>query len=81
MTCGMKYTGVFATPQERKEIQELADKARKTPVMKLRSDMPSFSETAWDRARKRLHEVALSRGLPEIEGYYGMDSQGEFLKS
>jgi hypothetical protein len=77
----MKHTGVFASEEEREEIQALADEARRTPVMKLRSDMPSFSETAWERTKKRLHEVALSNGLPEISGYYGMTPEGEFVKS
>ena len=81
MTCGAKHTGIFATEEERKEIQQLADEAAKTPVMTLRSDMPSFSATAWERAKQRLHEVALSKGLPEIEGFYGMDMEGEFLKT
>jgi GTP:adenosylcobinamide-phosphate guanylyltransferase len=75
----MKYTGVFATEEERKELQELANEAARTPVITLRSDMPSFSATAWKHVHDRVYAVALSKGLPEIEGYYGMNFEGEFL--
>ena len=30
-------------------------------------------------AQKECHKLALAYGLPEIEGYYGMDMDGEFV--
>ena len=30
-------------------------------------------------ARKMCHKLALNYGLPEIEGYYGIDKDGEFV--
>lgn len=31
-------------------------------------------------AQKICHELALGYGLPEIQGYYGLDIDGEFVK-
>jgi GTP:adenosylcobinamide-phosphate guanylyltransferase len=73
------YTGVFATEEERKELQEMAGRAASTPVITLSSDMPSFAEVAWKDVAQRCHAVALSHGLPEILGYYGLDLKGEFV--
>lgn len=75
----MKHTKVFATKEETERCHELAQEARRTPVMTLSSDQPSFSETAWKRVNETVHELALAHGLPEIEGYYGMDTDGEFV--
>ncbi len=30
-------------------------------------------------AREMCHKLALNYGLPEIEGYYGIDKDGEFV--
>jgi hypothetical protein len=30
-------------------------------------------------AQKMCHQLALSYGLPEIQGYYGIDKNGEFV--
>lgn len=32
-------------------------------------------------AQKMCHSLALSYGLPEIQGYYGIDENGEFVRS
>ena len=31
-------------------------------------------------AKKACHQLALDYGLPEIEGYYGIDLDGEFVR-
>jgi hypothetical protein len=75
----MKATGIFATEEEKNECQSLAKAARQTPMIKLSSSQPFFSETAWKRVHKAVYKAALAHGLPEIEGYYGMDEAGEFV--
>ena len=32
-------------------------------------------------AKKACHQLALDYGLPEIQGYYGIDQNGEFVMS
>ena len=81
MACNMTHTGAYASEDEREEIQKLADKASKTPMIKLSSAQPSFSETAWKHTQERLHAVALGKGLPEIAGFYGMTPEGEFIRT
>lgn len=76
----MESTGVYATKEEARELQELADEAQRTPVITLAANQPSFAERAWERAERRCHGLALAHGLPEIEGYYGMNAEGEFLE-
>jgi hypothetical protein len=79
MTCGTNHTGVFATEEERDKCQELAKQASRTPVMRLSSSSPDFSATAWERSNKAVYAAALAHELPEIEGYYGMTPEGEFV--
>jgi hypothetical protein len=76
----MTHTGIRCTPVELAELRRLAEEASNMPVIKLTSSMPDLSSLAWDRCRKRVHEIALAHGLPEIEGYYGVGYDGEFVK-
>ena len=64
-------TGVFATKKEAKEIRE----AFNLPVISFNG----FSSIGGN-PRKLLHTIALSHGLPEIQGYYGIKKDGEFVK-
>ena len=76
----MKYTGVRATQEEIEECRKLSEAASSTPMIMLNvSGGPSAS--AWDRTKKRCHELALAHGLPEINGYYGMTMDGEFVET
>jgi hypothetical protein len=81
MTCGTTHTGVFATDEERNKCQELAKQAASTPVITISSNLPSFAETAWKRTNEAVYTAALAHGLPEIEGYYGMTPEGEFVRT
>ncbi|KKK80233.1 hypothetical protein LCGC14_2825510, partial [marine sediment metagenome] len=56
------------------------EEAATTPAITVRSDLLSLSATAWDRVMKRCHQLALSHGLPEIVGYYGVANDGEFVR-
>ncbi len=84
MGCGLTHTGVFATGEEVKEMQELSETARTTPVMttSLSEGLAGrdFASTARKRMQDRLQEVALAHGLPDFEGYYGLTGEGEFVK-
>jgi len=79
----MKRTGVFATMEEIDECLKLSDEASKTPVINFGGpESPSWSETAWKHCQETLHRYALAHGLPEIQGFYGLDGvTGEFLES
>lgn len=79
----MKRSGIFATEEEKTYLQGLLITAKTTPVIALSSrhalERGGFSGEAWNHLRKECHRVALEHGLPEIEGYYGMDETGEFV--
>lgn len=74
----MKKTGVIATSEEQKELKALAEKARTTPCILL-FGQHDLAGDAWKKVRERCHEIALSHGLPEIPGFYGMDEDSEFV--
>ena len=79
----MHYTGVFATPEETKRCSEAANHAAHTPVIAFSSrhalEEGGLSGQAWKSAKELCHGFALSHGLPEIEGYYGITRHGEFV--
>ncbi len=77
MTCGTKHTGIKATEEEIEKCQQLAKVAQSTPVIKVGS--VDISAAAWKEAIEAVHAAALAHGLPEIEGYYGMTPDGEFV--
>ncbi len=82
----MRRTGVFATEEEVVEMKELLGAAQTTPViaMSVGHGLHSggFAGDAWDRLKRRCHELALDHGLPEITGFYGLDLQdGQFVEA
>ena len=67
----MTYIGVFATQEE----IELLKTTISLPYIKVGEHWPESPQQV-------AHKIALSHGLPEIEGYYGCDLQtGEFVKA
>jgi len=65
----MKYTNVFATPEEIEEIKGLLAKLG-----------TQGADAIYEKLQKRIHVLALKHGLPDIKGFYGMKtSSGEFL--
>lgn len=74
----MKQTGTFATQEEKEELQELLKAAQTTPVILL-FGKHDLSGDAWNKVHMKTHEIALSHGLPEITGRYGMTEDGEFV--
>ena len=75
----LTMTGIQASPDEHAELRALVHEARSTPVILLGG--ADMSHLAWDRVSKRCHELALAHGLPEITGYYGITSSGEFAET
>lgn len=81
----MKNTGVFATEEEFAELKKLRNKAARTPVIALSSAQAlsgrDSASVAWQRVKERCHALALEHGLPEVQGFYGIDGTKEFLES
>lgn len=82
----MKRTGVFATEEEMKEITQLHEQARRTPAIAFSSahalERGGCAGEAWDDLMRTVHKHALSHGLPEIQGYYGIDGANrEFVEA
>ncbi len=77
----MKNTGVFATAEELEALQRIASGGWKPGDMMivfsvgegLRKDQATID------AKIACHTVALKHDLPEIEGYYGVGEDGEFV--
>ena len=66
----IKKTGVFATKKEAESIRE----AYNLPVI-------SFDgvNSIGGNPQEQLHKIALSHGLPETEGFYGLNEKDEFI--
>jgi hypothetical protein len=76
----MRRTGIFATEEEREDIEVMSDRARQTPVITFNVGNPDMVARAWSLVHKRIHMTAMSHELPEITGYYGFDIEtGEFI--
>lgn len=77
----MTNTGVKCSAEELVELRNLANEAARTPAITLTSGTPDWASRALERCLKRTHEIALSHGLPEITGYYGITFDGEFVRT
>ena len=77
----MKYTGVKITEEEKRELVRLLIEAESTPVIYF-GPGKSAADYAHERMTRRVHEIALAHGLPEIQGYYGCDlKESEIVES
>ncbi len=80
----MKNTGIFATADETEQVRKAAQRAASTPVIAFSSkhalEKGGLSGEAWQSAKELCHKLALGHGLPEIIGFYGMTSEGEFVE-
>lgn len=81
----IKRLNVFATDEEMAEINKLHHIAVNTPVIAFTSaDALSgndLASRAWKQLMERVHKIALTKGLPEIQGYYGIDGENkEFIE-
>lgn len=79
-------TGVFASEEETKRAVDLYQQAMRTPVIALSTEHAlkdgGFAGQAWDIMHQTVHGYALAHGLPEITGYYGLDTANrEFIRT
>jgi hypothetical protein len=74
-------TRVFATDGERNEIGQMLAEAQLTPPITWFDILKGKrSHPIWNAIHERTHRAARAHGLPEIEGYYGLDLRtGEFV--
>ena len=58
-------------------LHKLAEEASRTPLIWIGGTYPP--PDPWQHPREETHRIALLHGLPEIEGFYGLNDEGEFL--
>ena len=78
----MIHTKVFATKKELEDIIKLARNGWLVgDTMKISSVIQGITKDKKTvEARETCHKLALAHGLPEIRGFYGIGTDGEFLK-
>lgn len=76
----MAKTGVFCTEKENKVISKMMRIAANTPM--ITGYDPFSAINPWDEVYMKIHSMALKHGLPEIKGYYGLNTKTrEFLRA
>lgn len=80
----MDRLNVFATKEETEKMKKDLIEARNTPVIAMSVkhgiEKGGFAGEAHQRVKEECHKLALAHGLPEIQGFYGMDCEtGEFV--
>lgn len=77
----MENTKVFATEDEMKDLRALVNAGWKPgDIIMVSSVMEGIKKDQKTMdAVKSCHALALAHGLPEIEGYYGITDDGEFV--
>lgn len=77
----MKDTGIKVTKGDLKKINILVQQGwrpgDRIMVFSVGEGIKKDQKTV--DAKKFCHELALNYGLPEIEGYYGITNDGEFV--
>ena len=79
----MEWTGVFATEEELADLRSLASRGWQQGEIYIVSSVLQgiLKDQATIDALKTCHELALKHKLPEIDGYYGVGGNGEFVKA
>jgi hypothetical protein len=77
----MKNTGVYATEEEFEVLKRIASQGwregDRVMVFSVGEGIRKDQKTV--DAKEACHAVALKHGLPEIEGYYGVSFEREFV--
>ena len=76
----MINTGIYADNQEIEEIRQIVSRAQLLGMQAARIG-PMPCDEMLHSARVRVHELAMCHGLAETEGYYGMDADGQFVRT
>jgi hypothetical protein len=76
-------TGIWATAEQQQKILEAIQTSEK--FLDLAKDLsPQLAGDARREARTRLlkvvHEAGLESGLPDFDGFYGIDAFGQFVR-
>lgn len=70
-------TGRHLAPEQVRELKKLVEYARSAPVMTVRSDLPDFATSAWQRVQQFVDEAGRGHGFPDGTG---IDPEtGEFM--
>ena len=77
----MKETGIFASEEDIRKLKDLVAQGwRHGETMIVFSVGEGIEkDRATVDAKKICHQLALDYGLPEIQGYYGIAQDGEFV--
>lgn len=78
----MTKTGIKASEQDFEKLKNLTQKGwqhGETMIVFSVGEGIEKDNTTFD-AKKECHRLALAYGLPEIQGYYGIDNNREFIK-
>lgn len=80
----MRKTGKFATKSQIKKLKSMMRRANNTPAIAITSEAAlsgrDFASLAWQEVYETCHRMALRHGLKEINGFYGLDEDGEFVR-
>lgn len=71
----MKKTNVFLNSFELADLRDSWEKALKTPVVLIRSDLPDLASTARRLVQDKINELAKEKGLPDIKENYNVDGE------
>ena len=82
----MNRLNVFATKKETEKMKKALIAARNTPVIAFSSEHAlnrgGLAGEAHQSVAEGCHKLALAHGLPEIQGFYGLDCEtGEFVSA
>ena len=79
MSLQILNTGVFCTKEQFNTLKALADKVQTELPADIDKGPIPYPEGPWSELALKCHEMALATGLPDIQGYYGMDLLGQFV--
>lgn len=76
----MNQTGKYATPEEVEEVTGMVAHAQISGMTAARFG-PQRHDDLMHEAHRRVHELALAHGLPDVPGFYGLDATGQFVSA
>lgn len=79
----MNYTGVFVSQDDYDKLVHLASSGWSSgePMIVFSVGEGIKKDQATIDTKKVCHQLALDYGLPEIQGYYGMSKDKEFISN
>ena len=74
----MNPTGIYATEAEIEEVKNIVARAQICGMTAARFG-PQRHDDLMREASVKAHAIALKHGLPEVQGFYGLDATGQFV--